>query len=488
MDELQEAPQPGGSARRVARNAAVRSVGEIIGKVATVAVFVAIARKLGPTGFGDITFALALTGQLLVVSQFGTDQVLVREVAREPGLLGSFMGNVLALKIIAAVPALLITAAVMEFGNYSNDARLATYLIALSVAIDTLENTWNAAFQAHERLEFVSALVVLQRLVTGGLVLGVLAAGAGIVPVSGMFLVGSVATILLAMRLLRFVVLPTWSVQRSRLLPLLRAGIPIGLLLLFLTLLLRVDMVLLSFLSGNHEVGIYGAAYRLFESTMFLSWSFGGAIFPWLSRKQVESRAELARGYEIGLAVMLYLLTPIGLGFTLLARQIIHLFYGTTYNAAITPLRLLGIVVISFGINAYTSSALTAHDRPGLMHRLVLFTLVQNIGMNVALIPPYGATGAALAAAVSGLLLGTLSIWQAARALGRIRLTRIFLGPAVGAAVMAPAVVLVHNSLVAGILLGGTAYLAGLLLVERMFFPDEFARLLTFARIRRKND
>jgi O-antigen/teichoic acid export membrane protein len=458
----------------------------MIGKIATIAIFVAIARKLGPLGFGDLTFALALTGQLLPIFTFGVDTVLAREVARKPGLLGSFMGNVVVLKLVAAGPALLVAGAVVQFGNYSHDARLATYLIGASVTIDTLENTWNAAFQAHERLEFVSAVIVFQRLVTGGLVLAVLANGAGVIQVSGMFVVGSVAALLFAMWLLRFVASPAWSFQRSRLAPLLRAGIPIGFVLLLLTILLRLDMVLISLIAGNHEVGIYGAAFRLLESTMFVSWSFGAAIFPWLSRKNVESQAQLARGYELGLVVMLALLTPISLGFTLLAKPIIHLFYGTSFDAAITPLRLLGVVVVSYGVNSLTNLTLTAHDRPGLMNRIIVVAVIQNVGMNLALIPPYGATGAALAAAVSGVLLGMLSIWQVARALGHIRLTRIFMGPAVGAGAMALAVFPVRQSLVEGILLGGAAYLAAMLIVERAFFPDDFSRLLGFIRFRAK--
>ena len=487
MNEFVETPETSGSARRVARNAVVRSAGDIVGKLATFAMFVAIARKLGPTGFGDITFAIALTGQLLLVSGFGMDTLLAREVVRKPSLLGSFMGNTVVVKVFATVPALLIVVAIVELGGYSNDARIATYLIGLSTAIDVLENTWNAAFQAHERLEFVSAVVVFQRVVTGGLVVAVLAAGEGVIAVSGTFLVVSVATILLAMWLLRFVASPAWSVERSRLIPLLRAGFPIGLSLLLLTVLLRVDIVLLSLLSGNQEVGIYGAAFRLFEASMFLSWSLSSAMLPWFSRKHLESRARFVRGYEVGLIVLLSLLTPLGVICIFLATPIIHLLYGASFDASITPLRLLGVVLITYGVNTLTATALAAVDRPSVMHRILSLTVLQNIAMNLVLIPPYGANGAALTAAVSGLLLGTLSMWQATRTLGHVRLRRIFIGPAVGAGAMGLAVVAVDFRLIPGLLLGGVAYLAALLIVERVFFPDDFSRLVGFVRFRPKN-
>jgi O-antigen/teichoic acid export membrane protein len=251
--------------------------------------------------------------------------------------------------------------------------------------------------------------------------------------------------------------------------------------------LLRIDTVLISLISGNEEVGIYGAAFRIFESTMFLSWAFQGAIFPWFSRKHLESKAQVARGYEMGLVVMLALLTPVGVACVLMADPIIEVLYGAQFDASITPLRLLGAVVIAFGVNTLTSSTLAANDRPRLMHSILLVTVAQNLVMNLLLIPPYGATGAALTAAVSGVLLGVLSIRQASKALGRIRLVRVFLGPVLGAAAMSLAIVLVWGSLLGGFLLGGAAYFTTLLIIERWFYPEDFARLLASVGLRTKN-
>ena len=487
VDDLVEAPEKGTAARRVARNTLLRGIGEAVGKLATFVLFVVVARQLGPQSLGDITFAVALTGNLLIMSGFGIDTVVTREGIRRPSDLGSLMGNALVIKLVMSVPALLVAALVIGLGNYSHEARVATVMIGLSTLVDTLENTWNAAFQAHERFEFVSAVIMFQRIMTAALTVAVVLAGGGVISVSGTFLVVSVATVLLAMWLLRFVVSPRWSVQRSRLLPLLKTGFPIGISILLLTILLRVDTIILSLIAGNEEVGIYGAAFRIFESTMFLSWAFQSAIFPWFSRSHQESREKVARGYEVGLSVILSLLTPIGVACVLLAGPIVHVLYGPEFDASITPLRLMGTVVIAYGINTLTGSILAANDRPRLMHGILLVTVVQNIVMNVVLIPPYGATGAALTAAVSGLLLGGLSIRQAAKAFGRIRLTRILLGPLAGAAAMSLAVVVVWGSLLGGILLGGAAYFLVFLVVERTFFPEDLSLLLASIRLRARS-
>ena len=83
------------SARRIVVNTIYRAGGEGVGKAASFALFLIAARILGTTGFGELTFALSLAGALFVLSGFGTDQLLVREVAREGSSLRPLMGNIL---------------------------------------------------------------------------------------------------------------------------------------------------------------------------------------------------------------------------------------------------------------------------------------------------------------------------------------------------------------------------------------------------------
>ena len=89
--------------RRIARNALVRTVGEVIAKVASLLFFVTMARELGREGFGAFMFALGLTGALLIGAGFGTDELTAREVARDHSRAGRYLSNVSALKTASAV-------------------------------------------------------------------------------------------------------------------------------------------------------------------------------------------------------------------------------------------------------------------------------------------------------------------------------------------------------------------------------------------------
>jgi O-antigen/teichoic acid export membrane protein len=473
------------SSRRIARNAALRTGGEVVAKLASVAFFVAMARELGQEGFGDFMFALSLSTVLILAAGFGTEELITREVARDRGRVHGYLSNVMAVKALTSVALLLVVVAIVNVGGYSSEARIAVYLVSIGTAVENFGRTWHSVFQAYERMELISISLILQRVLTAGIGIGVLLSGGGLIAVSIVFMGGAVVGVLTAnWALRRFVVAPRWELDRSRWVSLVRAGLPIGIAALLFTVLLRVDASLLSFLKGgdNSEVGIYGAAFRLIEATLFISWAFTAAMLPWMARQ--EGGAGLARGYELGLKAMSAVLLPIGLGFVLLAPQLIDLLYGAAYGPAVTPLRLLGAMTVLYGINSFAATLLIARDRPGDFTRIVGLVAAQNIAFNFILIPPYGADGAALNAALSGLLLAGLSIWKVTSTTGAISLVRAFAGPVAGGVAMTAVILLTDLPLVPAALAGVAAFLVVLLAFERVVFHDDFARLRELLRRR----
>jgi O-antigen/teichoic acid export membrane protein len=475
----------GGASRLIARNAAVRTAGEIGAKLASVVFFVAIARELGERAFGDFMFALSFTTVLLVAAGFGTEELVAREVARDRRRIHDLLSNVVAMKVAMSVLLLLVAAAVVTVAGYPDDVRVAVYLVGAGVAVENLARSWHSVFQGYERMEFISLGLIAQRFTTAIAGLVVLALGGTLVAVSATFLGGCLIgffTALWALR--RYLVRPRVEVDRSRWWPLAKAGIPIGIVTLLLTTLLKLDQTLISFLAGgaddNSEVGFYGAAFRLIEATLFIGWAFSDAMLPWLARQR--DGPALARGYELGLKAIGAVLIPVGLGFTLFAEPLIDLLYGDRYEEAVGPLRLLGATVVFSGINYMASITLIARDRPGPFARAVGVIVVANVVLNVILIPPYGAEGAALAATLSGLALTLMSLWMTAHVAPGLRPLRAFGGPLAGGLAMAAAVLATDLPLVPGMALGAVAYGLSLLAFERLVFPEDLASVRALLR------
>ena len=468
-----------GSHSPIARNAILRAAAEIVAKAASLVFFVTMARELGRDGFGAFMFALGLTGALLAVAGFGTDELTAREVARDRPRAGRYLSDVTALKLCSAVLLLGVAVGIASVGDFSAAARGAVVIVGLGVAIETVAATWYMIFQAHERLDLVSLSVVLQRTTTAVVGVAVLKLGGGVIAASIVFTGGALIGLAVSEVSVRRLIARRPRPQPRTWPRLLKRSFPIGVAFVLFILLLRLDVTLLSFIAGEAEVGVYAAAFRLIESTQFLPWALSAAMMPWLARATGnDADGKLARGYELGLKAMNGILLPISLVFVLFAEGLIDLLYGEAYEAAVVPLRLLGLTGALYGMQSFASTTLVARDSPGSFARLVGLVVVLNIAGNVIAIPRYGADGAAAVALVSGAILGVASLWLAGRRIGGVRYWRAFAGPLIASVAMTLVALAVPGPLIPAVALALAVYVVALLAVERLAFRDDLEMFL----------
>lgn len=437
--------------RRIARNAAVRMAGEIVAKLASLAFFVVMARELGARGFGEFQFALALTGALIYLAGFGTDQLLAREVARDRGLAGRLLADAAAVKVLGG---LLMLGAAALIAAAGDEGLVTVCIVGAGALLEVLSKSWHSIFQGYERLDLVSATLIVQRTLTAAVGIAVLLAGGGLAAAAVVYAGGAAVAVLFCELLLRRLGVRRARIDASGWVPIIRAGVPIGVVSLLMIVLLRLDVTMLSFLSDAATVGVYAVAFRLVEATQFMGGAMAMAMLPWLAR----AGAELTRGFALGLKAVNALLLPIGLALTLFAAPVIDLLYGSEFERSVVPLRILGLMTLLYGINAYASVSLVARYRPLAYGRLLVPVIALNVVLNLILIPAEGANGAAAAALASGTLLAALSLWQARVVLGPADLVGAFGGPMLGGAAMVAVVLLLRAPWVVELVLGFVAY------------------------------
>ena len=260
---------------------------------------------------------------------------------------------------------------------------------------------------------------------------------------------------------------------------------PLGATGLMLTALIKLDTVMLSVLSGgdNTEVGYYSAAYRLVEATLFVSWSFTHAMLPPLARAEPS---DVSRLTALGFKALTLVLTPIGIGLMLFADPIVELFYGPSFDKAVAPLQLLGAMSVFYGVSFFSAAILVARGAAGAFVRPALLVLAQNLVANLILIPLMGATGAALNAVISGILLSAVGIRADRRESGTFSLTRAFGSPLVGGAAMAAITLAIGLPLIPAAILAVVTYVAAVAAFERLVFPADAKAAL--ATLRRRGD
>lgn len=177
----------------------------------------------------------------------------------------------------------------------------------------------------------------------------------------------------------------------------------LGLAAVLVSIYYRIDAILLLRLSGPEEAGYYGAAYRLFDQARTLPTAVLIPLAPMLARQLADHKRVLGdldrRFRELGVTGGLGLaLVTIGASY-----PVVLVTMGSRYERSITLAMLLG-VSLAWSIVAYTAGYKAISARlEGRYVLIAAFGVVLNVGLNLVLIPPFDAEGAAVATLVTEL-------------------------------------------------------------------------------------
>jgi O-antigen/teichoic acid export membrane protein len=463
--------------QRIAVGTFSRAVGEVVGKVASLVLYVAIARELGEALFGDYVFALSLSTVLMLGAGLGLQELLAREVAKDAGRIDDLFWNVLAIRAITVVPLVLVVALVGAARGHSVELGAAAAAVATAVGLELVANAYYAVFQGVEKNHHVATSLIVNRISTTVMAIIVLAAGGGLLPVAAVVALGSLFGVVTAYVLMRHdVARPAFEVEPRRWPQLIRVGFPLGLTTILNQSLLRLNVVILGFIAGSAAVGEYGAAARLIDATMFVPWAFGGAILPWFSRHTGQGPVTIARGLEIVTKTMVALTLPVALVFVVYADALIDALYGSGFGGGVSQLQLLAGMTVLYALISVATTVLIGRDRPQDFTKPAAIVLVVSIALSLALIPPYEGDGAAISLVVSSALLLVLTMRNLVRTVGAVSPLKVLLAPlASGAAMLGTAYLLSEVAWVPAAVVALAVYALAFLAVERILFPADFA-------------
>ena len=336
-----------------------------VGRLCQLAYVMIVARTLGLEAFGELATVTAFLAILGVVSDFGLSRLVVRDVARDPVLGGSYLVQSLAIRAILAVVAALVLGLTVTLLGYSPSTRLAAWVGGLSLVTGAAALTVVAILSARERMRQVAILSALVGVLTLATAWPVLAAGWGVVG-----LLAALAVVNLAQA-----GLGGWWIRRDGLAagpvpaPSLRAlgrflalGLPYAGFNLLSIVYLRAAPVLLSALQGKEAVGLYMAAFRLVEAFALVPLAVVTALFPLMATQARSGDGSLGRTYGQAIRLLGLLAFPLAAGTTLLAAPLVDLVYGTAFREASELLAILVWGLALLYLNAPVGNVILGSD------------------------------------------------------------------------------------------------------------------------------
>ena len=381
------------------------TLARVAAAVATWMLSVLLARTLGSGGFGIFVGLTAVLQVVSVVPDAGLNCVLMRDVAVKPELASAYARAVRRLRLWLSTSVACLVCAVALLRPDLGGAALAigaTGLVPLTQA-RTSEGLLYALGRIHRAAQ-LSAMYAAARLVLGAapalLGFGVSGVMAGQTAAAVLY----AATMSAAVRLDRSVKGAALSFRA-----LLQASYPYAVLVALETLYSRLDVFLLAALTGSTPVvGIYGAAYKMFEAANIPASSFGAVLIPSYSRRLAQKDVTLARSLIIAVAIAMAAGSAISMLVVPNASFIMTVVFGEAYAPAGGALAALALATIP-GFAVYPLAALLAasHRQNALVVRSAA-QIALNGTANLLLIPALGVTGSGIAmliTATAGLLL-----------------------------------------------------------------------------------
>jgi O-antigen/teichoic acid export membrane protein len=460
---------------KIVKNTSVLLLSQVISY--TLAFFYTIytARYLGASGFGILSFALALGAILSIFTELGLSTLTVREVSREKTLANKYIGNTLALKLILSSITLTLMFLVLKTLDYSPQIATIIYFITLSFVVGAFTNIFYSVFQAYEEMEYQSIGQIINSIIMFTGIILIIYYQLSITNFAVIYLVASIISLIFGFIICIWkFILPKIEIDLTLWKFLIIEAIPLTLSSIFLLVAFKVDTVLLSVINGNEAVGLYNAAYSLMTALMFVPSVYVVAIFPMLSQFNVSSKELLKISYEKSFKYLIILGLPIAVGTTLIASPIILLIYKSGFSQSIIALQILIWSIPIIFVNYILGTAINSINKQRQMVKSTFIVMALNIVLNLLLLPKYGYIAASFITVLTEL--ASFIFWFHIMNVNgyKIAIDKILVKPITASIIMGLFIISVKINLIVVILISIIIYI-GALFVLKTFSEEDIS-------------
>jgi len=374
---------------------------QVIGNSGLFVGMLLVTRALGPSGRGAVAF-LTVTALITAwIARLGVTEATVVFAARRPKDRPVLLANSLSFSSAAGIAAAVVVCSLLwlvpglrpEHVGATELAVLAFSILAACLADAGYRFMLGCSrFRAHALVTAVTSWVY-------PLLAVVLWAFFGMTVALGAFVWA--ATQALRAILLIFLAVSREGFGRPNV-RLLRESVSFGVRAwigtLFDSLGLRIDQLLLAIIASEAALGFYVVAVNLSEILLYFPGAVSTALLPLAARSEAELRlAQTLKAFRSAAYVTLATL----LVSAVLGPPLIPVVFGAPFSASMTPFLLLLPGLIGFTALVVFSNALVASSLPSLSSLAAAACFLVGLGLDLVLIPFFGASGAAAAASVA---------------------------------------------------------------------------------------
>jgi O-antigen/teichoic acid export membrane protein len=352
-----------------------------------------IARRLGAEGFGEYAFIASAVFIGNMLTTFGTDMLLIREIAARRDFSQSIPS--LCLQLLLSIALILLVWVLPALPGQSAAGWLALKIYCLALLPFAFFTLFSSMLRGLQRMDGFAGLNLSISLLQLAATFLFIRAGSSVVALAWLLLAVQVVAAILAGWLCRDLFshfrFPTrFSLYQFE------SVLPLAALNTLGILYQRLGILLVTFLLGAAAAGWFSAAQRVVEFAKTAHLAVFTVLYPAMARSQTISR-DLR---PVWLTLLAGAFTA-ALGISLLAAPLILVLFGQEFAASIPVLRLLAWMLVPFTINTYLTLALVADNREKPVLAALTVSLLTLLSLNFLWMPRFGILGAGWATLIA---------------------------------------------------------------------------------------
>lgn len=397
---------------KVAHNTIIQIISKIISIILGIIVVAIMTRHLGKEGFGEYTTIITFLSFFAILADFGITLVTAQMISESNAKENKILNNLFALRLISAIIFLGIAPVAVIFFPYSYDVKIGVAITSVAFLFIALNQVLVGLFQKKLSMGIVAIAEVVSKIV---LIIVV------IIAVKFNFnLIGILIATVLANAvsfLIHFIFSRKFAIIKMQFdfevwKEILKRSWPLAITIALNLVYLKADILILSLVKSQSDVGIYGVAYKMIDVLITIPFMFAGIILPiitvnWVKQNKKYFEKIMQRSFDL----MVILLAPIIIGTQFVANQIIEIIAGKEFENSGGILKILSIAAGMIFLGCIFSHAIVAVNKQKKIIKAYIFTSVTALAGYLIFIPKFSYIGAAWVTVYSEIVIALMSIY-----------------------------------------------------------------------------
>lgn len=378
---------------------------------ALVTVFFILLARRSATTYGEFMLAISLGAILLLVGEFGLNLPLVSLLHDKDRERGVVLGQVLLLKGLLLVVALVGSIAFFQWQGYNRDLQLVMLVIGMGVALEALATTFFVAFQVEGRQDLEGRIKAVGAGVGLGYGLLTLILGASPLTISffklieSLVFIGASAYLLIPHTPLRWPSLGGfWGIAQR--------GLVFALIEIAAIIYNKANLFYLQRYAGADGVAQYSVTNQTVDgiSGVVSGLLLQSVLFPLFVKLWDEDKTQVSQLAQNTARWLLTAALPLMFVLAVESDRLIILIYGPHYQDAVWLQKILVATIICGFLHNLAALLMVSMRRERLLLVFYLSGLAVNLAACSLLVPSLTLLGAALAIILTKVAVASLTL------------------------------------------------------------------------------